>query len=203
VLDEGTKALNGKWNYSTGVWDLLPVRPGVNPDPQNPSHFIRFKDRNGENAKVILDGEGRPVSPESRDLVFSCPNSCTDRGLPKHWRVVGPYASVMLAYQSGCQWSSLGTAERSMTLLWIPGPVFAQDDSWQLTDNQSGDVYELLDSAWNCYGPNVMPAITANPFGKGTKPFQAVLTAGANPGSIPVSVYPEGDFLLLGIPTVL
>lgn len=31
-------------------------------DPENPHHFIRFKDRNGENARVILNGSGVPAT---------------------------------------------------------------------------------------------------------------------------------------------
>lgn len=30
-------------------------------DPTNPNHFMRFKDRNGENARVILNGSGVPA----------------------------------------------------------------------------------------------------------------------------------------------
>jgi hypothetical protein len=65
LRDEGTKALNGKLDKLTGQWTDLPI-PGYsgspNPDPSNPMHFKRFKDINGENARVILDGGGRPAS---------------------------------------------------------------------------------------------------------------------------------------------
>jgi hypothetical protein len=59
LLDEGTKVLKGHWNPS-GNWVLDPVN-GAPPDPDNPTHFIRFKDKNNENARVILDGMGQPV----------------------------------------------------------------------------------------------------------------------------------------------
>lgn len=67
VLDEGTKVLNGHWDAETGNWVLDNIGVlgfaglGEEPDPDNPQHFIRFKDPNGENAKVILNGAGLPA----------------------------------------------------------------------------------------------------------------------------------------------
>lgn len=60
ILDEGTKVLNGRWNRVTGVWELLNI-DGQAPNPSNPEHFIRFKDKNGENTNVILNGAGLPA----------------------------------------------------------------------------------------------------------------------------------------------
>lgn len=56
VLDEGTKAL-GHWDPDTGDW----VTEG---DATNPGDFNRYKDKRGENARVILDGAGIPVENE-------------------------------------------------------------------------------------------------------------------------------------------
>jgi len=78
VMDEGYKCLNGKWAtdladpaltaYRGGValppgslWALLPIN-GNPPDRDNPQHFTRYKDRNGEMGRVILDGNGEPAS---------------------------------------------------------------------------------------------------------------------------------------------
>jgi hypothetical protein len=61
VLDEGTKVLHGQWNPVTGHWNLININ-GLPPDPTNPSHFDRFKDRQGENARVILNGAGEPAN---------------------------------------------------------------------------------------------------------------------------------------------
>lgn len=61
ILDEGTKALNGRWHPTLDQWELLPIA-GAAPDPDNPQHFIRYKDRNGENSKCILNGAGVPIS---------------------------------------------------------------------------------------------------------------------------------------------
>jgi hypothetical protein len=74
ILDEGTKALNGHWGTANSIgtgsgtgtggqfgWILDEVNGGE-PDPNNPAHFIRVKDLNGENMRVILDGSGVPVN---------------------------------------------------------------------------------------------------------------------------------------------
>lgn len=58
LLDEGTKALNGHWGR-TGEWVLDNVNL-VAPNRMNPQHYNQFKDRNGENCRVVLDGAGEP-----------------------------------------------------------------------------------------------------------------------------------------------
>lgn len=59
AMDEGNKVLNGEWNAATGAWTLLNIN-GAPPNKDNPTHFIRFKDKNGENTRVILNGQGEP-----------------------------------------------------------------------------------------------------------------------------------------------
>lgn len=59
AVDEGTKALHGHWVDDT--WTLLDIG-GSPPDPSNPAHFSRYKDRNGENTRVLLDGAGQPLN---------------------------------------------------------------------------------------------------------------------------------------------
>jgi hypothetical protein len=98
ITDEGNKVLNGTWDYTSpqGVWlrkaigsgTLNPDSAGVinpaeplNPDPNNPRHFIRYKDRRQENTSVILDGTGLPAGQmlpggPSKWL----PNKCYDVG---------------------------------------------------------------------------------------------------------------------------
>lgn len=61
ILDEGTKALKGKYDRITGVWTLIDI-DGNPPDPTNPTHFVRFQDHNGNYARCILDGAGIPVT---------------------------------------------------------------------------------------------------------------------------------------------
>ena len=64
VADEGTKVLNGHWGLpgtpTAGRWVLDNIN-GSAPDPTNPNHFKRFVDRNGNTARVLLDGGGLPA----------------------------------------------------------------------------------------------------------------------------------------------
>ncbi len=57
LIDEGTKCLLGKWNRAVDppVWV-----PKANTNINNLQHFQRFKDPNGSNAHVQLDGAGNP-----------------------------------------------------------------------------------------------------------------------------------------------
>ena len=72
--DEGTRVLRGHWderstltttgslittNPTWGTWVLDDIA-GATPDNTNPTHFIRYKDWNGENTRVMLDGAGQP-----------------------------------------------------------------------------------------------------------------------------------------------
>lgn len=62
LLDEGTKALHGV--NRRGEWVVKPINEdGDLPNSLNPNHFVRYKDAHGENARVILDGAGRPIDP--------------------------------------------------------------------------------------------------------------------------------------------
>lgn len=59
LMDEGTKCLNGAW-----VGDQYQIQNfsnGVRPDPANPHHFIRYKDKNGDPQKCVLNGSGLPA----------------------------------------------------------------------------------------------------------------------------------------------
>lgn len=59
VLDEGTMALNGKFN-SEGVWELQSINGGP-PNPANPGHFVRLKDAGDNIIWRLLDGNGVPI----------------------------------------------------------------------------------------------------------------------------------------------
>lgn len=61
ILDEGTKALNGRWNQD-GEWELIDIAGGP-PDPLNPSHFKRLTDREGNPMTVLLK-DGVPINAE-------------------------------------------------------------------------------------------------------------------------------------------
>ena len=75
ALDEGTKALRGDWNK-----DPLSIRYGeyvaaAGVDGTKPGDFVRFKDWNGENTKVILDGHGLPIRENTGTGTGNAPGS--------------------------------------------------------------------------------------------------------------------------------
>jgi hypothetical protein len=73
LLNEGTMALHGFINPSTGRWQTQ-ASFGVNgneaPNPKNPMHFSRYKDANGENARVLLNLNGEPLGTGSEPYFF-------------------------------------------------------------------------------------------------------------------------------------
>ena len=66
LLDEGSKVLSGHWDTASTTWQLDNLPDGSVPDPGNPAHYIRYKDRTGENARVIFtkdpDNRGQPIN---------------------------------------------------------------------------------------------------------------------------------------------
>lgn len=70
IPDTGTRVLNGHWS-GAGYWVVDNIGTQT-PDPNNPQHFIQYKDRNGENSTAILDGAGLPA-----DVVFGSGSGTT------------------------------------------------------------------------------------------------------------------------------
>jgi hypothetical protein len=68
LIDKGTKVLFGEYtdadNCTNSSWEVKELPCGGTPDPDNPEHFIRFKDRQGENSETILNGAGLPYNPD-------------------------------------------------------------------------------------------------------------------------------------------
>lgn len=67
ALDEATKVLNGRWNKTTGTWELINIGVfglGIPPDPTNPHHFIRLTDINGNPMRGVLNGAGVPATDD-------------------------------------------------------------------------------------------------------------------------------------------
>jgi len=69
IMDEGSLVLNGAYD-TNGKWhnvniDANPVTGSLGttpPNPANPQHFCRYKDRFGNLRRTPLDGHGRPAS---------------------------------------------------------------------------------------------------------------------------------------------
>lgn len=91
ALDEGTKVLHGHWeDTGTGTsggsnWVLDNI-DGSPPDKDNPQHFDRYKDRNGENTRVILNGQGEPLAdgqnPVFIDIAYYSESNFFSLGIP-------------------------------------------------------------------------------------------------------------------------
>ena len=74
VPDYVTKLLNGHWDedaeVGTGCTPNLWIPDkicGEWPDATNPQHFIRAKDRHGENVRMMANGAGLPASENPKD----------------------------------------------------------------------------------------------------------------------------------------
>ena len=66
IMDEGTKALNGRWD-NLRAWVIEPIN-GMPPDRRNPSHFKKILDSHGQPIRVLLDGKGVPVTAAPIEL---------------------------------------------------------------------------------------------------------------------------------------
>ena len=95
--------LRGNWNKKNGLWerekqvgnlDLNPDAGGtlnelapLNPDPFNPTHYVRYHDPKGNMTRAILDGNGLPWIPGSDVMVTGC--SLCPTGSPNPWVLQG------------------------------------------------------------------------------------------------------------------
>lgn len=74
VVDEGTKALRGDWDRTVGSPTygryVLDSSLDVATARLDPNNFVRFKDWNGENVPVILDGRGMPYDPDASTTTY-------------------------------------------------------------------------------------------------------------------------------------
>lgn len=86
ITDEGTMVLNGHHDITettgtgpdqgtgTGTdaqrtgWVVDNIG-GAAPDATNPQHFVKYKDLNGENARILLDGAGLPLDDDSNPVI--------------------------------------------------------------------------------------------------------------------------------------
>lgn len=110
--DEGTKVLRGYWSDASAAvgtsagfrthWTLSDI-DGMAPDKDNPQHFIRFKDWNGENQRTLLDGEGEPAFTKSIEYKwwYLLEPSFVDGGGPIFRVFKAPCAAALAAARPG------------------------------------------------------------------------------------------------------
>jgi len=64
--DISKMVLKGSWNVAGDTWTVDPAA-----DPLNPQHFVRYKDKNEENAVAFLNGSGSPATDYDDVKVFT------------------------------------------------------------------------------------------------------------------------------------
>jgi hypothetical protein len=193
--DEGTKALNGKWRTTAPYdWELLDIA-GEPPDRFNPAHFTRYRDRQGNYGKVMLDGEGRPFDPAppaTTDECLECPD-----GMPEQWQVGGFPEEVILTHTGTCNWDGAGVTSGGVVSL-----VFDTDDGlWRLTHSSYPGSQWVATGEWACEAPNGLVQVVFGGLGPGAvyvTPYKDTQV-----GKVRVEKYPSANLLLLGVPTQL
>jgi hypothetical protein len=176
---------------------------GIDPDPRNPKHFIRFKDRHGENARVILDGGGLPAGVVSTGHdAFLCISfeQITDEPTTdtRFWLAIE--GSI-----TGGNWDS--------STVYIPGEIVWINAGQDENDRTKWQYYVCI--VGNTGTDPVFNATKWRPIGdspprpRGAYNSEANYHLGEyvqvppNAGTIHVEHYNEADFVLLGIPTIL
>lgn len=201
--DEGDAVLLGDWvanldpNFIGTPAAYLPRRGA---DPNNPAHFKRYLDFNGNPTRVVLNGAGAPYVPSVTDKVSTC--SQCPLGAPRIWNLLGtsgisgfPLNSfIPLNYTSSCTWSNAAPDGTSATLTLT--------SVWQITlHTASGDIqYSQTLSAFNCLGANTLQLVS-NPASLNAPPSVSISPNGVNdPGNVHVEYYNQANLLVLGIP---
>lgn len=216
ILDEGSKVLSGRWNRTTGEWELVNIATGIAPDPNNPQHFIVYHDRRGQTGRVILNGAGTPAGTfvSGATLFYvSVTNLNVGAALTDttKWRaVVGAMApepqawDFERAYVTGNVVSkTLSTGLNLLAFVALSGstgvdPGDTGNGNWLLI-NQGSVV--IADDSNSILPPcadrgNYLAAVTYNRGDYVRNPAVKV-----NAGNIHVENYNESNLVLLGIPT--
>ena len=175
LLDEGKKVLNGHWDTTdalgtaagTSLWILDNIN-GETPDADNPQHFIRAKDRNGENITITLDGQGRPT---------------TNLGITITSITIGPDLITGIVKTSIAHGLSAGD---TVNIVGAQPPYWDREYTvGNVLTSTEFDIAEPIDNP----DPTTVGGV--------------LYVKSAGPGAINVEKYPESDFLLLGVPTIL
>ena len=202
ILDEGTKVLSGHWN-TAGHWVLDKIN-GQDPDPMDPSHFIRFQDRNGNTSRVILNGRGLPatamIGTGTGTAVLSAYASVTSIDSTS-----GAITGVRLDFM-GYGYTQPNGTQIDVTVLQDPNDVFElggrEARITATVNNGFVESINILDGGSGYVGPTygnfTLPTLIIPP---PTPPPYPMSQYAGGPGRINVQAYDESDFLQLGIPS--
>lgn len=187
VLDEGTKVLNGHWDNGSWILDNINGQP---PNPKNPQHFIRFKDRHGENTRVILNGQGLPAGiMNPTGAMYICITTA----------ISGQQPSTSPDFLKVTQYPPMPIAGADVALVDDPkfvGSLVVQPDGVVAITGMGG-VGTLFPAGVQTRG--IYDPTKTYYFGDIVQDTASTGEA----GKIHVEKYNEADFTILGIPTVL
>jgi hypothetical protein len=205
--DVGTMVLNGQWNQTTGQYEPLAIEGYTppsgqdNPNPLDPSHFIKYVDRVGNPGKVVLDGRGLPAG---QALDF--------------------FGTLYVSIAVDANGENFGHPVDSL-LWWLPLNSTSPTPWLPTVQYKMGDPVIALTLAGVCIaatdnvdsnpddGPNPDWANVPSIQDKGDWDPEIVYRLGdyvlgpdqgvSDPGGIQVQYYNQSNFLLLGIPTTV
>lgn len=195
ILDEGTKALNGEFDKTTGEYVLLDIN-GDPPNPKDPTHFKKFTDRQGNASRVILNGAGIPAEvicgTNSRFISLQNTNLGNSLGDTSYWQPLYNPDLTPIEWFSGEKYPA--------------GTVVIDEDLQQfvaIKDSLQGEIPGNDLTVWR-YLPSGVTVIgtysAATTYSLGDL---AAAPADTAPGRILVQRYNSANFLLLGIPAIL
>ena len=221
VMDEGHKVLNGKWDDSIegGRW-LLQHIGGQQPDPDNPQHFMRMQDRQGNLIKIPLNGSGLPagviVQSSNAGKIYYVAVDTVAANTPltksSKWKpVIGnpfdinvgvdnksyPKGSLVVLNVGGSQSIYLALVNTFSISITEQGSQFLIYQRPDTAPNQWKfiiDSSELVDNGeYN----------TSNTYISGDVVYDANIGTKTGQGTIQIQNFYESDFLQLGIPVIL
>ncbi len=207
ILDEGTKVLKGHWSESTGEWVLDNI-DGVAPDPYNPAHFIRAKGADGENIRIVLNGLGQPAGAltalKNKFISIAEPNLGQALKNRTWWIPLSSTVPTFWDFETdeSPQRVAVSVKEYLAGTLVEFGPTGSTSLYVATTNIKRGTRAPGIETAW------LQIQILTD---EGTYSAAATYEIGdvvrdvatTVPGNRHVEKYDEGNFLLLGIPTVL
>lgn len=201
INDEGNKVLNGHWNSAIPnvprAWVLDNIN-GAAPNRFNPTHFIRAHDPGHNLISIMLDGEGKPYTPDAVPATeFIDTGWNTPRNIqPPTTNTAGlPVPSGVTAVASDGGSMDAGNYTYAVTAKSTTGETTKTTASILIVGD--GD---LVTISWSA----IVGAISYRIYRLDTGIYKLVgeVKAPTNgPGKIYVQKYDESDFLLLGIPT--
>lgn len=208
ILDEGTKVLQGNWLGDEWVLEDI---DGAPPNPDDPTHFKKAHDREGNPCKLVLNGRGKPahVIAGTRNTFVSI--QATNQNHPLYdteW-----WIPINEPIDFDTPWAIDLNYRRGTIVLSVLDPETGEGSLYvALKDNTgidpSGFVTEPDPEVWALVAANpedlgaggLDPWSDAENYGLGELVIDLEETSA---GKIHVEKYQESDFLLLGIPTIL